>query len=177
VTNYITTYPSPVPLLPLVLWWDSLIEGCCYQGSYWTKVSSWSSWSHRASLVTNPAISHKWGNDREVFTTSGTYPWLFVKQIFHRGQPSRGGDHNIFEVMTSTLPNVFIKTLPENLVVYYKQVYQGLILNYYIITGVYLLVRPALYIAKQGALDSQPQVIKITSCLPMVVYVIDMMLF
>ena len=28
--------------------------------------------------------------------------------------------------------------------------------------------RPALYITKKGALDSQPQVIKFTSCLPMV---------
>jgi hypothetical protein len=39
-----------------------------------------------------------------VLTTSGTYPWSFVTQIFHNGQPSRGGDRNIFEVMTSTLP-------------------------------------------------------------------------
>jgi len=41
---------------------------------------------------------------REVFTTSGTYPWSFVTQIFHNGQPSRGGNRKIFEVMTSTLP-------------------------------------------------------------------------
>jgi hypothetical protein len=27
-----------------------------------------------------------------------------VAQIFHNGQPSHGGDHTIFEVMTSTLP-------------------------------------------------------------------------
>jgi hypothetical protein len=27
-----------------------------------------------------------------------------VTQIFHNGQPSHGGDHKIFEVMTSTLP-------------------------------------------------------------------------
>jgi hypothetical protein len=39
-----------------------------------------------------------------VFTTSGTYPWSFVTQIFHNGQPSHGGDSKIFEVMTSTLP-------------------------------------------------------------------------
>ena len=26
-----------------------------------------------------------------MFTTSGTYPWLFVTQIFHNGQP-RDGD-------------------------------------------------------------------------------------
>jgi hypothetical protein len=39
-----------------------------------------------------------------VFTTSGTYPWSFVTQIFHNGKPSHGGDRKIFEVMTSTLP-------------------------------------------------------------------------
>jgi hypothetical protein len=42
--------------------------------------------------------------DREVFTTSGIYPWSVVTQIFHNGQPSHGGDRTIFEVMTSTLP-------------------------------------------------------------------------
>ena len=26
-----------------------------------------------------------------MFTTSGTYPWSFVTQIFHIGQPSYGG--------------------------------------------------------------------------------------
>jgi hypothetical protein len=57
----------------------------------------------RFNLVTHPVISREWGKDREVFTTSGTYPWSFVTQIFHYGQPSRGGDRNIFEVMTSTL--------------------------------------------------------------------------
>jgi hypothetical protein len=36
--------------------------------------------------------------------TSGTYPWSFVTQIFHNGQPSHGGNRKIFEVMTSTLP-------------------------------------------------------------------------
>jgi hypothetical protein len=39
-----------------------------------------------------------------VLATSGTYPWSFVTHIFHNGQPSHGGDPNIFEVMTSTLP-------------------------------------------------------------------------
>ena len=39
-----------------------------------------------------------------MLTTSGTYLWSFVTQIFHNGQPSHGGDHKIFEVMTSTLP-------------------------------------------------------------------------
>jgi hypothetical protein len=44
--------------------------------------------THRVNLVTNPVISHEWGKDREVLTTSGTYPWSFVTQIFHSGQPS-----------------------------------------------------------------------------------------
>ena len=39
-----------------------------------------------------------------MFTTSGTYPWSFVTQIFHNGQPSHSVDRTIFEVMTSTLP-------------------------------------------------------------------------
>jgi hypothetical protein len=42
--------------------------------------------------------------DREVFTTSGTYPWSFVTHIFHSGLPSHGDDRKIFEVMTSPLP-------------------------------------------------------------------------
>ena len=37
-----------------------------------------------------------------MFTTSGTYPWSFVTQIFHYGQSSHGGDRKTFEVMTST---------------------------------------------------------------------------
>jgi hypothetical protein len=39
-----------------------------------------------------------------VLTTSGTYPWSFVTQIFHNGQLSHGGDHTVFEVMISSLP-------------------------------------------------------------------------
>jgi hypothetical protein len=39
--------------------------------------------------------------DREVFTTSGTYPWSFVTQIFHSGQPSHGANRKTFKVMTS----------------------------------------------------------------------------
>ena len=42
--------------------------------------------TRRVNLVTNPVINR--GKDREVFTTSGTYPWSFVTQIFHNGQPS-----------------------------------------------------------------------------------------
>jgi hypothetical protein len=56
----------------------------------------------RVNLVINQVINHEWGKDRGVFTTSGTYPWSFVTQIFHNGQPSHGGDRKTFEVMTST---------------------------------------------------------------------------
>jgi hypothetical protein len=58
----------------------------------------------RVNLVTNPVTSRERGMDRKVFTTSGTYPWSFVTQIFHNGQPSHGGNRKIVEVMTSTLP-------------------------------------------------------------------------
>ena len=60
--------------------------------------------TRRVNLVRNLVISREWGKDREVFTTSGTCPWLFVTQIFHNGQPSHDSDRKIFEVMTSTLP-------------------------------------------------------------------------
>ena len=61
-----------------------------------------SSTRRRVQLVTNPVISHEWGKDREVFTTSGTYQWSFVTQIFHNGQAWQGGGRKTFEVMTST---------------------------------------------------------------------------
>ena len=57
----------------------------------------------RVNLVTNPVINREWGKDLELFMTSGTYPWSFVTQIFHNGQPSHGGDRKMFEVMTSSL--------------------------------------------------------------------------
>jgi hypothetical protein len=50
-----------------------------------------------------------------VFMTTGTYPWSFVTQIFHSGQPSHGGDRKTFEVMTSTLVEQELLTLPEHL--------------------------------------------------------------
>jgi len=36
-----------------------------------------------------------------VFTTSGTYPWSFMTQVFYNGQPSHGGDRKI---VVMTLP-------------------------------------------------------------------------
>jgi hypothetical protein len=37
--------------------------------------------TRRVNLVTNPEISPDWGEDLEVFMTSGTYLWSFVTQI------------------------------------------------------------------------------------------------
>jgi hypothetical protein len=54
------------------------------------------------NLVTNPMISHEWAKEREVIAINGTYPWSFVTQIFHSGQPSHGGDCKTFQAMTST---------------------------------------------------------------------------
>jgi hypothetical protein len=60
-------------------------------------------WTHRVNLVTNLVISPEWGKDLVVLTTSGTYPWSFVTQIFNKGQPSHGGDRKTFQVMTTLL--------------------------------------------------------------------------
>jgi hypothetical protein len=39
--------------------------------------------THRVNLATIPVINEE--EDRKVITTSGTYPWLFMTQIFHSG--------------------------------------------------------------------------------------------
>ena len=49
-------------------------------------------------------IRHERGKALEVFTTSRTYPWLFMTQILHISQPSRGCGRNTFEVMTNVHP-------------------------------------------------------------------------
>jgi hypothetical protein len=84
--------------------WTPLKTGSEIRCSGRVSSSCSTSGTDRVNLVTNPVISREWGQDREVFTTSGTYPWSFVTQIFHNSQPSHGGDRNIFEVKTSTLP-------------------------------------------------------------------------
>ena len=82
----------------------------------WRVSSSCStSGTRRVNLLTNPVISREWGQDREVFTTSGTYPWSFVTQIFHNGLPSHGDDRKIFEVMTSTLPKGTLGSVASSL--------------------------------------------------------------
>jgi hypothetical protein len=45
-----------------------------------------------------------------------------VTQIFHIGQPSHGGDRNMFEVMTSTLPKGTIGSVTSLLA---ATIYQG----------------------------------------------------
>ena len=58
-----------------------------------------------------------------MLTTSGTYPWSFVTQIFHNGQPSHGVDRKIFvEVMTSTLPKGILGSVASLLA---ATLYQG----------------------------------------------------
>jgi hypothetical protein len=42
--------------------------------------------TRRVILATSLVISHEWTKNREVFTTSGKYPWSFVTQIFHSFQ-------------------------------------------------------------------------------------------
>ena len=39
-----------------------------------------------------------------MFSTSGTYQWSFLTQLFDNGQPSHGGDRKAIEVMTTTQP-------------------------------------------------------------------------
>jgi hypothetical protein len=47
--------------------------------------------THRATLFSNPVISHQWGKNRIVITTNGTYPWSFVTQTIQDGQLDHGG--------------------------------------------------------------------------------------
>ena len=48
--------------------------------------------------VSGFVFSAKWSHVR------GTYPWSFVTQICHSGQPSRGCDRKTYEVMTNVHP-------------------------------------------------------------------------
>jgi hypothetical protein len=56
--------------------------------------------TRRVNLVTSPVIIHERGEDWEVLTTNGTYPWSFLTYIFHSCQLSHGGDRKPFEVMS-----------------------------------------------------------------------------
>jgi hypothetical protein len=74
-------------------------------------------YSRRVNLVTNPVINHEWGKDREVLTTSGTYPWSFVTQIFHNGRMSFFDIRILITSLVSSnpsysyIPQTFISTV------------------------------------------------------------------
>jgi hypothetical protein len=94
-TKHIHTTTDLITRIPLKTWCELICS---------RRVSSSCSTSdtRRVNPGTNPAISNGWGKNLEVFTTSGTYLWSFVPQIFHYGQPSHGGDRKTLQVMTST---------------------------------------------------------------------------
>jgi hypothetical protein len=77
----------PIANFPFIC---SSIPAAPAYGVYISQMIRYSSGTRRVNLVTNPVISREWGKNREVLTTSGTYPWSFVTQIFHNGQPSHG---------------------------------------------------------------------------------------
>jgi len=54
--------------------------------------------------VNNPVIGHERGKNGNVNMTNGTYPWLFVTQIFRNGDPKHGDYLKTFEVMTTPKP-------------------------------------------------------------------------
>jgi hypothetical protein len=53
----------------------------------------------RLTILTNPVISHEWGQNRTENTSNGTHSWLFLTQKVHSDWPSRGGDHKTVEVL------------------------------------------------------------------------------
>jgi hypothetical protein len=66
--------------------------------------------TRRVNIDINPVISHECGEDREVFATIGIYPWSFVTQIFHKGQP-RHGAYGSFGSVASLLQQSSIKEI------------------------------------------------------------------
>jgi len=34
--------------------------------------------------------------EKYVFKTNGSYPWSYMTQLFHNGEPSHGGDRKTF---------------------------------------------------------------------------------
>jgi hypothetical protein len=89
------------------------------------RVSSSSSTSdtRRVNLVTNPMISHEREKDREVFTTSGTYPWSFVTQIFHNCQPYQRCELESRRWRTNTKQNVSSRYNSNTVTFVYRHCY------------------------------------------------------
>jgi uncharacterized membrane protein len=81
----------------ICLFWGELFRPCgifgFFEGNCFDRVVYLTFFSNscstrgnrRVALVTMPVISHEWAKDRKVFTTSGTYPWSFVTQMFRLG--------------------------------------------------------------------------------------------
>ena len=89
------------------------------------RVSSSSSTSdtRRVNLVTNPMISNEREKDREVFTTSGTYPWSFVTQIFHNCQPYQRCELESRRRRTNTKQNVSSRYNSNTVTFVYRHCY------------------------------------------------------
>ena len=87
----------------------SLKAGCALRCFGRVSSSCSTSNTRRVNLVTNPVISHERRKDREVLTTSETYPWSFVTQISHSGQPSRRS-HQCY-ILTMFLTQVSLQML------------------------------------------------------------------
>ena len=58
-----------------------------------------------------------------MLTVSGTYPWSFVTQIFHHGQPYHGGYRTTVEAMISTWPSGTLGSVASLLAVYKLSLY------------------------------------------------------
>ena len=91
----------------LQIWWNVFALTICDEGYCLGSLLANDNYrkerlSISSFLIPTGLKSHERGKDREVLTTSGTDPWSFVTQIFHNGQPNRGGDRKTFEVRTST---------------------------------------------------------------------------
>jgi hypothetical protein len=70
--------------------------------------------AHGVYLVTNPVISHEWGKDREVFTTSGTCPWSLASLLattLYQGNPYR--DHKLWTIVSSERYILHVQVLLE----------------------------------------------------------------
>ena len=79
--------------------------------------------SRRVNLVTNPMISHERRKDREVLTTSGTYPWSFMTHIFHNGQPYQRCELESRRWRTNTKQNVSSKYNYNTVTFVYRHCY------------------------------------------------------
>ena len=76
--------------------------------------------TRRVNLVTNPVISNESEKDREMFTTSGTYPWLFkitnetaAINLTNRAKPKRktARSHWLLAILVKQIIKLKIKKI------------------------------------------------------------------